>query len=57
MTNAPTREQIAMAVSKSGETNKSYDEVLAKLKTTPLNDCRWILNLYPSVLVAYNAAE
>ena len=50
MTRRPNREQIATAIVKTGLVHKSFDEVLAVLKTKSLNECRWILHHYPAVL-------
>ena len=47
-----SREQIAVAIVKSGETVQSFDNVLALLKTISYNECRWLLKRYPAVLAA-----
>ena len=57
MAKLPNREQIATAIVKTGVVSKSFDEVLAVLKTMPLNTCRWILHRYPNVRAAMNAAR
>ena len=55
MTRLPSREQIATAIVKSGETTQSFDEWFAALKTISVNECRWILHRYPNVLSAMNS--
>ena len=52
MTRFPNRKQIATAIVKSGEVNKSFSAVLDGLKKMPINDCRWIVHLYPNVRAA-----
>ena len=47
-----TRKQIATAIVKSGETVRSFDNVLALLETISYNECRWVLKRYPTVLAA-----
>ena len=52
MAKRPSREQIAMAIVKTGASPKSYDETLAVLKTKTLKQCRYIPWYYPSVRAA-----